>query len=185
MKREIIHFTYDLVTNHIIKDTSKYSNLYHFVHELIKLNFSLRRQYPPLSLTQLQLMIETNRLDTTQPIDLVAIINTGLYRIKPDEHQFGINLTDDGVDIFKAKLNLEVQWASEQVIAAIERNGGVITTAYYDQHCLQAMINTTKFFERGVPIPRRMIPPQDAIDYYTNPANRGYLADPEKISEHR
>lgn len=30
-----------------------------------------------------------------------------------------------------------------------------------------------------------MIPPQDAIDYYTNPANRGYLADPEKVSEER
>jgi large subunit ribosomal protein L15 len=30
-----------------------------------------------------------------------------------------------------------------------------------------------------------MLPPQDAIDYYTNPANRGYLADPEKISWQR
>lgn len=147
--------------------------------------FSLKRQYPPLSLSQLQLMIETNRIDITKPIDLVSIINTGLYRINPDQHQFGINLTDEGADIFNARVNVEVQWACEQVIAAVERNGGVITTAYYDQHCLQAMINTKKFFERGVPIPRRMIPPQDAIDYYTNPENRGYLADPAKISEHR
>lgn len=30
-----------------------------------------------------------------------------------------------------------------------------------------------------------MIPPQDAIEYYSDPAKRGYLADPEKISEER
>lgn len=130
-------------------------------------------------------MIETNRVDTTKPIDLVSFINTGLYIIKPDQHQFGVNLTDEGVDTFNAKVNIEVQWASEQVIAAIEKNGGVITTAYYDQHSLQAMMDTKKFFEKGVPIPKRKIPPQDAIEYYTNPENRGYLADPDKISEHR
>lgn len=37
----------------------------------------------------------------------------------------------------------------------------------------------------GKAIPPRMMPPADAIEYYTNPANRGYLADPEKISEER
>lgn len=30
-----------------------------------------------------------------------------------------------------------------------------------------------------------MIPPQDAIEYYADPAKRGYLADPEKISAER
>ena len=30
-----------------------------------------------------------------------------------------------------------------------------------------------------------MLPPQDAIEYYTSAANRGYLADPEKISWER
>lgn len=30
-----------------------------------------------------------------------------------------------------------------------------------------------------------MMPPPDAIEYYTDPAKRGYLADPEKISEER
>jgi hypothetical protein len=37
----------------------------------------------------------------------------------------------------------------------------------------------------GEAIPRRMLPPEDAVEYYTNPANRGYLADPEKISWER
>lgn len=30
-----------------------------------------------------------------------------------------------------------------------------------------------------------MIPPPDAIEYYSNAANRGYLADPGQISEER
>ncbi|XP_060517944.1 large ribosomal subunit protein uL15m [Cylas formicarius] len=145
----------------------------------------LRRQYPPLTMFDLQKMIDLNRIDTSKPIDLVALLRTGLYSIKPDEHQFGVNLTDEGADLFQAKVNIEVQWASETVIAAIERAGGVITTAYYDPHSLFAMINTKKFFERGIPIPRRMIPPSDAVAYYADPAKRGYLADPDKISEER
>lgn len=145
----------------------------------------LRRQYPPITIAQLQLMIDTDRLDISKPIDLVSIFNTGLYRIAPDQHQFGVHLTDEGIDMFSAKINIEVQWASEQVIAAVEKAGGVITTAYYDMHSLQAMQNPSKFFQRGIPIPRRMIPPPDAMDYYTDPTKRGYLADPELISKER
>lgn len=37
-----------------------------------------------------------------------------------------------GADNFAAKINIEVQRASEGAIAAIERNGGVITTSFYD-----------------------------------------------------
>lgn len=138
-----------------------------------------------MSMSTLQLLIDTNRVDTSKPIDLVALLNTGLYHLQPDQKQFGVNLTDDGADAFKAKINIEVQWASELVIAAVERCGGTITTAYYDQHSLQAMLNAKKFFERGVPIPKRMVPPPDAIEYYADATKRGYLADPEKISQER
>lgn len=41
-----------------------------------------------------------------------------------------------GADIFCAKVNLEVQRASEAAIAAVERNGGVISTSYYDPRSL-------------------------------------------------
>lgn len=136
-------------------------------------------------MSKLQLMIDTNRLDSSRPIDLVSLVNTGLYTFSPDQRHFGVNLTDEGADCFNSKINIEVQWASELVIVAVEKAGGVITTAYYDQHCLQAILNTKKFFERGTPIPRRMIPPPDAIEYYTDPTKRGYLADPEKVSQER
>lgn len=37
----------------------------------------------------------------------------------------------------------------------------------------------------GQAIPRRMLPPQDAVLYYTSAVNRGYLADPETVSWER
>lgn len=147
--------------------------------------FSLRREYPPLTLHELQRIIDKDCVDTSKPIDIASLIKSGFYNFQPDLKQFGINLTDEGADIFAAKINIEVQWASEQVIAAVERNGGVITTAYYDPHSLLLLKNPKKFFESGQAIPRRMIPPSDLIEYYTSAKSRGYLADPEEISKER
>lgn len=130
-------------------------------------------------------MIDTDRLDISRPVDVASMCSTGLYDFRPDEKQFGFQLTDEGAGTFKSKINIEVQHASELVIASIEKNGGTITSAYYDPHSLQALRNPKKWFERGTPIPRRMIPPQDAIEYYSNPKNRGYLADPEAVSRER
>lgn len=145
----------------------------------------LRREYPPLSLQQLQMFIDTNRLDPSKPIDLVSIVNTGLYDFRVEWKHAGVHLTDEGVDNFKAKVNIEVQWASEPVIAAIEKNGGTITTAYYDIHCLYVIKDVDRFFTTGVPIPRRLLPPSDCLEYYMSAKTRGYLANPEEISRER
>ncbi|VVD01753.1 39S ribosomal protein L15, mitochondrial [Leptidea sinapis] len=154
-------------------------------HEPYYKGHHLRRQYPPLSLHALQSLIDKNCVDVTIPIDISTLVKSGFYNFFPDQKHFGVNLTDEGADIFAAKINIEVQWASEQVIAAVERNGGVITTAYYDPHSLFLLKDPKKFFQSGQAIPRRMIPPPDAIEYYTSAENRGYLADPEKISQER
>ncbi|GBM96014.1 39S ribosomal protein L15, mitochondrial [Araneus ventricosus] len=148
-------------------------------------HFRGRRQYPPLSLGQLQLMIDTGRIDASQPIDLNMICNTKLYSIDPLDRHFGVHLTDEGADGFTAKVNIEVQHAKETVIAAIERSGGVITTTYYDIDSVKALINPQKFFETGKPIPLRKLPPEDTVAYYVDPKSRGYLADPEKIADER
>ena len=55
--------------------------------------------------------------------------------------------TGQGADSFASKINIEVQWANEQSIAAIEKNGGVITTAYYDILCVTALTNPQKWFK--------------------------------------
>ena len=78
-----------------------------------------------------------------------------------------------------------MQAADEGAIAAIEKNGGVITTRFFDALSLQAVTDPVNFFTRGIPIPHCKLPPTDAIDYYSDPKNRGYLADPEKVAECR
>lgn len=130
-------------------------------------------------------MIDTDRINTSRPVDVASICSTGLFDFLPDQKQFGFQLTDEGANQFKSKINIEVQHASELVIATIEKNGGTIRTAYYDPHALQALRNPKQWFLKGTPIPRRMIPPQDAIEYYSSAKNRGYLADPEAISRER
>lgn len=57
--------------------------------------FSLRREYPPLSLLQLQRMIDLGRIDADEPIDLTTLCNTNLYHIELHKRHFGVNLTDE------------------------------------------------------------------------------------------
>ena len=68
-------------------------------------------------------MIDTGRLDTSKPIDLAAVCNTKVFLLDPKSRHFGINLTDEGADRFEATLNLEVQYANEQAIAAVGKLG--------------------------------------------------------------
>ena len=118
-------------------------------------------------------------------MDLAALCGTKIFPFRPDRNHFGFHLTSDGVDSFRARLNIEVQWADEQAIAAVERAGGRITTAYFDIHSVLALSDPIGFFKRGTPIPRRLTPPGNLLEYYVNPANRGYLADPSRVAEER
>ncbi|XP_033011104.1 39S ribosomal protein L15, mitochondrial [Lacerta agilis] len=145
----------------------------------------LRRQYPPLTLKRLQYLIDLGRVDPTQPIDLTQLVNSRGVTIQPLKRDYGIQLVEEGADTFAAKINIEVQIASELAIAAVEKNGGVITTAFYDPRSLGILCKPVPFFLQGKPIPKRMLPPEDLVRYYTDPSNRGYLADPSKISEAR
>lgn len=148
-------------------------------------NFDARRQYPPFTLQQLQMLIDTNLLDPNKPIDLASICNSNHYDINVSDNHFGVHLTSAGIDNFVARLNIEVQYAREPVIASIEKNGGRITTAYFDAKSVVALADPYKFFASGEPIPKRLLPPPNAIEYYTDPKNRGYLADPADIEIER
>uniref|UniRef100_A0A5F8HJW4 Large ribosomal subunit protein uL15m n=1 Tax=Monodelphis domestica TaxID=13616 RepID=A0A5F8HJW4_MONDO len=146
---------------------------------------SFRRQYHPLSLNRLQYLIDLGRVDPTQPIDLTQLVNGRGVTVQPLKRDYGVQLVEEGADTFKAKINIEVQMASELAIAAIERNGGVITTAFYDPRSLEILCKPVPFFLRGQPIPKRMLPPEELVPYYTDARNRGYLADPAQFPEAR
>ncbi|XP_061877945.1 large ribosomal subunit protein uL15m [Entelurus aequoreus] len=146
---------------------------------------SRRPQYQPLSLRRLQYLIDLGRVDPSQPIDLTQLVNGRGVTVQPLKRDYGVQLVDEGADIFAAKINIEVQRASEKAIAAIERNGGVITTGFYDPISLDILVKPVPFFLRGQPIPKRMLPGEDLVPYYTHAENRGYLADPDQIQHAR
>ncbi|KAL3097465.1 hypothetical protein niasHS_003913 [Heterodera schachtii] len=150
-------------------------------------DINLRREYIPISLVELQRLIDLGWLDTSRLVDIAAICATKLLeqKFKPELRQFGIHLTDEGEEIFSTPINLEVQWASCTAIAAIERAGGRIRTAYYDTESLKAMSDAEKWFRTGKPIPRRKHPPYSLMEYYMDPDYRGYLANPEDIETSR
>jgi len=141
------------------------------------------KQFPPISLENLQLAIDTMRIDCSKPIDLSTLSCTGVFPIYPEKNQFGFNLTSEGMDSFKAKVNIEVQWADEAAIAAIERNGGKISVAYYDLHSVVALSDPINFLKSGKPIPRRLIPPGNLLEKYSDAASRGYLAHPDLVEQ--
>ncbi|KAL4635239.1 39S ribosomal protein L15, mitochondrial [Arapaima gigas] len=146
---------------------------------------SRRPQYQPLTLKRLQYLIDLGRLDTSQPIDLTQLVNGRGVTVQPLKRDYGVQLVDEGADIFAAKINIEVQMATEAAIAAIEKNGGVITTSFYDPRSLTILCKPVPFFMTGQPIPKRMLPGEDMVKYYTDSRNRGYLADPEEVRQAR
>ncbi|KAJ8376689.1 hypothetical protein SKAU_G00072690 [Synaphobranchus kaupii] len=146
---------------------------------------SRRPQYQPLSLKRLQYLIDVGRVDPTHPIDLTQLVNGRGVTVQPLKRDYGVQLVEEGADIFSAKVNIEVQIASEGVIAAVERNGGVITTSFYDPIALGILCKPVPFFLRGQPIPKRMFPGEDMILYYADAKNRGYLADSDQVRQAR
>ena len=84
---------------------------------------------------------------------------------------------------FQANIDIEVSRASKTAIAAIERQGGKIACAHYNRLGLRVLLKPEKF--EGQPIPRRARPPNDLMEYYVDPTNRGYLADPVELEKAR
>ena len=95
------------------------------------------------------MLIDNGALNPDEPIDLASLCNSQFFKMDPFLNHYGANLVDEGIDIFKSKINIEVQYASEQVIAAIEKNGGSITTAFFDMKSVIALSNPLNFFKKG------------------------------------
>ena len=55
----------------------------------------MKREYPKLSLLELQRLIDLGWLDTSKPIDLTSLCNTNRIKVNPHEKQYGIHLTDE------------------------------------------------------------------------------------------
>lgn len=58
-------------------------------------DINLRREYTPVSLLELQRLIDLDWLDTSRLIDVTQLCSTYLIRVRPEWRQFGIHLTDE------------------------------------------------------------------------------------------
>ncbi|CAI4231278.1 unnamed protein product [Auanema sp. JU1783] len=148
-------------------------------------DINLRREYQPLSLIELSRLIDLGWVDPSQPIDVAALCRTKKFNIQPRLRQYGFDLTAEGADDFTHKIDIEVQYASQSAIAAVEKAGGRIRTAYYDVQSLEAAVDPQSWFKKGLPVPPRRAPPTSLLEYYLSPLNRGYLSKDEEINEMR
>jgi len=73
----------------------------------------------------------------------------------------------------------------QEAIAAVEKNGGRFTAAYYDRPSIEAAVNPVDYFLRGEPVKKRLLPPSHLMQFYISPKTRGYLADRDLIDRHR
>ncbi|KAG9302167.1 hypothetical protein G9A89_020601 [Geosiphon pyriformis] len=132
------------------------------------------KKFTLLPLDRLQYWIDRGRIDPNRAVSMKDLLDTRcVHGVKKD----GVKITGIGSEYLKTPITIEVAAADRKSIAAIEGVGGHITCRYYTPLSLRATLYPEKFWR----IPRfgRPMKKRDII-YYSDPENRGYLAD-EKI----
>ncbi|KAF2503189.1 ribosomal protein L15 [Lophium mytilinum] len=146
----------------------------------------------PLNLDRLQNWIDQGRLDPSKPITMKELNDSRcLHGVKD-----GVKLLARGAEQLKSPINLVVSRASTAAIAAIEAAGGTVTTRFYApnsiKHVLKGLMDPVNSIqstaaavdEEAAAAPQRLTYPyrlpdptsRKDIEYYRDPAHRGYLS---------
>ena len=143
-----------------------------------------------VNLDRIQSWIDQGRLDPTKPITLKELGDSRCVTNIKD----GVKLLARGSEQLKNPLNVIVSRASAAAIAAIEAAGGSVTTRYYTPFAIQRIFrgkSETIHSLRSQPIEEDQITEGEkpeflnrlpdptsrkAIEYYRDPAHRGYLS---------
>jgi len=144
--------------------------------------------YEPITLFDIQRLIDLGRLNPNKLIDITAIINARMMSpadLLWSEDIMGLRLVSRGANQFKASVNIELQMGDELAIAAVEKAGGRFTASYYDRSSIKAAVNPVDYFLKGEPVRKRQLPPAHLMRFYSSPAVRGYLSDRDLISIYR
>lgn len=156
-----------------------------------------------VNLTRLQAWIDAGRIDAKKLITPRELIRSGLVRRIRD----GVKLLSHGryesPPVLKQPLNISVSRASASAIAAVERVGGTVVTRYYTKQAIRNLVSgkskhtieplsvgaefvepALQKLERG-PYKYRLPDPVSRwhIEYYRDPAHRGYLSHQLKPGE--
>lgn len=144
--------------------------------------------YEPISLFDIQRLVDTGRLNPDKLIDITALINARLLEpadLLWSEDIHGLRLVADGANELAQPLNIEMQMADKDAIAAVERLGGQFYSTYFDHHSIQIAVNPIDFFLSGKAMKKRELPPNHLWEYYTDGEHRGYLASAQHIMRGR
>lgn len=148
----------------------------------------------PLNLDRLQNWIDQGRIDPTRPITVKELADSRCATNIKD----GVKLLARGADQVRRPLQIIVSRASASAIAAIEAAGGTITTRYYTRFAIQRILRgktdpanslltrdhipvvmmSSSNGGRGGGFLQRLPDPTSRkdIEYYRDPAHRGYLS---------
>ncbi len=156
----------------------------------------------PINLDKIQDWINQKRIDPDQPITVKELARTRAVHGVKD----GIKLLARGASALTTRINIVVSRASAGAIAAVEALGGTVTTRYYTKYAIHRIRQgkTAPFVSlkwdpealanpalnrigmgsdplqrvRGMGFQYRLPDPASRkdIEYYRDPAKRGYLA---------
>ena len=156
----------------------------------------------PVNLDRIQDWINQGRIDPEKPITLRELAATrAVHGIKD-----GIKLLARGATALTSPINIVVSRASQSAISAVEALGGTVTTRYYTKYAIhrirqqksdpyvslkwdpEAIANPAlqrvgmgsdpRERVKGMGFQYRLPDPtgRKDLEYYRNPANRGYLS---------
>ncbi|KZL75926.1 mitochondrial 54S ribosomal protein [Colletotrichum tofieldiae] len=145
-----------------------------------------------LNLDKLQQWIDAGRIDPTKQITVKEIIESGLIGTVKD----GIKLLGRGKQDLRQPIDIMISRASASAIDAVEANGGKLLTRFYTKQSIKRILRgesensdkplpvgkeyvasvlaqaRTKTFKYRLPDPTS----REDIEYYRDPAHRGYLS---------
>lgn len=160
-------------------------------------NARFRLELVPLNVGKVQDYVTMGRLIPARSDGVLTMndfVAAGLF--PASSVKSGVKLLGDGAEHVKDALLIDVPWASESAIAAIEGKGGFVTTVHYNRLAVRAHLKPHKFplkpeamlaqeggGEDGATLdaedlhllPKRARPPVKFMQYYTDYAKRGYL----------
>lgn len=141
----------------------------------------------PLNLYKIQEWVDQGRLDPSKPITIKELLESRCVSNVTD----GVKLLAKGAEKLTVPLNVIISRASSKAISTIEAAGGSVTTRYYTPfavkrimqgkmdpiNSLQSQITAgeemgRKSFYNRLPDPTS----RKDIEYYRDPAHRGYLS---------
>lgn len=195
------HFNGGQTPDHIVSGHHGFKNMY-VTREVCTFseadNHRHAEEMSKVNLDRIQDWINQGRIDATKPITLKELVKSNaIHGIKD-----GVKLLARGATALTTPINVVVSRASASAIAAVEKLGGTVVTRYYTSHAIQRILKgktdpyvSMKWDAEAIPLPAGMgvdpiqkvkgngfqyrLPDPSSrkdLEYYRDPAKRGYLS---------